>query len=459
VAHKWRSVRAAWLSISLQLFTEVAQAQFRPLRFDDDFSAQRQLCAEDNTGIACWKDRLIADQVRLSVGGDLRWRYEYADNPRYGLERQDRRGVLMQRGSAFADLRLGEHWRGFAQLASSYTRGRVAGPSPVDENRLDPTNLFVEWRSAEDGVRDLGVRVGIQELQFGSGRSVDAREGPNVRRSFEAVRVYATTGTWHVDGFVAAPRQNHLGGFDDARSHTQALRGVYATHTGGVTSWDVYGLHYEDTVARYAQGVAHERRWSLGTRVFGGRKAWDWNWELAVQGGRFGDAEIRAWSLATDTSYTFDGLAGQPRVALLLAVASGDKDPDDNRLGTLNPFYPRGNYFGDEATLGPRNFFNIHPALTLRLAPAVQLNASLDFFWRYSTRDGVYAPNGTLIRPAGDSRAGYVATIASLGATWTLAPSWSSTAVVAYAQPGAFLRETGADDSLSFISLGLQYRF
>jgi hypothetical protein len=93
--------------------------------------------------------------------------------------------------------------------------------------------------------------------------------------------------------------------------------------------------------------------------------------------GRFGDAEIRAWSLATDSGYTFDGMAGQPRVALLLAVSSGDTDPDDNRLGTLNLFYPRGNYFGDEATLGPRNFFNIHPALVLRrLAPRVQLNAA-----------------------------------------------------------------------------------
>jgi hypothetical protein len=446
----------------LLLAADAALAQFRPLRFDDDFSAQRQSCAEDSTSIACWKDRPMADHVRLSVGGDLRWRYEHTGNPRYGLERQDRWGVLMQRGSVFADLRLGEHWRGYAQLSSSYTEGRAAGPSPVDENRLDPTNLFVEWRSAAN-VGGIGMRVGIQELQFGSGRAIDAREGPNVRRSFEAVRTYAISGRWRVDAFAAAPRQNRQGGFDDARSQTQALRGIYATRTGGVSSWDVYGLHYEDTVARYVQGVAHERRWSLGTRVFGGRKDWDWNWEFAVQGGRFGDAEIRAWSLATDTGYTFDEVTGQPRVALLLAVASGDKDPDDDRLGTLNPFYPRGNYFGDEATLGPRNFFNIHPALTLRLAPRVQLNASLDFFWRYSTRDGVYAPNGMLIRAAGqaddDSRARYVATIASLGATWTLASGWSSTAVVAYAQPGSFLRETGADDVLSFISLSLQYRF
>lgn len=448
-------MRAAWLGIPLLLAADAALAQFRPLRFDDDFSAQRQECGV-NSRSACWKDRPVAEQVRLSIGGNLRWRYEHAGNPRYGLERQDRWGVLMQRGSVFADLRVGEHWRGFAQLASSATNGRAAGPSPVDENRLDPTNLFVEWRSAAEGI---GVRVGIQELQFGSGRAIDAREGPNVRRSFEAVRAYAASGPWLVDAFAAAPRQNRPGSFDDARSQTQALRGIYATRNGGVTSWDVYALHYEDTIARYGQAVGHERRWSVGSRVFGSRKGWDWNGEVAVQGGRFGAEQIRAWSLATDTGYTYSGAAGQPRVALLLAVASGDKDPGDKRLGTLNPLYPRGNYFGDEATLGPRNFANVHPALTLRPAPGVQLNASLDFFWRHSTRDGVYAPNGMLIRAAGDSRARYVATIASLGATWTLAKGWSSTAVGAYAQPGAFLRETGADDPLSFVSLSAQYRF
>jgi hypothetical protein len=453
------SARAAWLCVPLLLAANAALAQFRPLRFDDDFSSQRQGCAESGNGSACWKDRPIADEVRLSIGGDLRWRYEYADNPRYGLERQDRWGVLMQRGSVFADLRIGAQWRGFAQLASSSTNGRAAGPSPVDKNLLDPTNLFVEWQSADDGEGRIGMRVGIQELQFGSGRSIDAREGPNVRRSFEAVRAYMANGAWRVDAFAAAPRQNRQGSFDDARSLTQQLRGIYATRNGGVTSWDLYVLHYEDSVARYAQGMARERRWSLGTRLFGGRDAWDWNWEFAVQGGSFGDADIRAWSLATDTGYTFDGAAGRPRVALLLAVASGDKNPDDDRLGTLNPLYPRGNYFGDEATLGPRNFANVHPALTMQLGPQVQLNASLDFFWRHSTRDGVYAPNGMLIRGAGDSRARYVATIASLGATWALARGWSSTAVVAYAQPGAFLRETGANDALSFISLSMQYRF
>lgn len=460
------AARKALLSLPLLLAADVAPGQFRPLRFDDDVAAQRRACADDDR-IACWKDREIADGVRLSLGGDLRWRYEHTGHPRYGDEPQDRWGVVFQRHSVLADLRVGERWRGFAQLTASRANGRAGGPSPVDANRLDPTNLFAEWRSAAGADGQIGVRAGLQELQFGSARVIDAREGPNVRRSFEAVRAYAVRGDWRVDAFAAAPRQNQPGRFDDARSDTQALRGVYATRTaadaadgaaGGGSNWDVYVLHYEDTAARFVQGTAHERRWTLAARAFGDRDAWDWNWEFGVQGGHFGPARIRAWSVATDTGRRFD-VAGRPRLGLLVAIASGDDDPDDGRLGTFNAMYPRGNYFGDEATLGPRNFFNLHPALTLQLSPQVELDASLDFFWRYSTRDGVYAPNGQLIRGPGDSRARYVATIASLGTTWTPTPRWTASAVLAYSKPGAFLRETQPAESLSLVSLTAQYRF
>lgn len=440
---------------SLLLPAWPAMAQFSPLRYEDDVIAQRRLCASTDF---CLKDQPLGETLFQSVGGDLRLRYEYTGHPRYGLDVQDRHGVLMQRGSAFIDLRVDPHFRAFAQLSSSNTQGRANGSTPVDENRLDPTNLFLEWGAPTEGAR-LGLRVGIQELQFGSGRAIDAREGPNVRRSFDAVRASFTDGQWQVDAFAAAPRQNRQGQFDDVRSPTQSLHGLYATRHARITSWDVYLLHLEDTAARYVQGTGVERRWSLGTRLFGARAGWDWNWEAVAQGGHFGDARIQAWSVATDTGYTFAGVPGQPRAALLLAVATGDKNPDDHRLGTLNPLYPRGNYFGDEATLGPRNFFNVQPALTMKLSPALRLNASVDFFWRYSARDGVYAPNGALIRSAGDNRARYVATIASLGSTWTLAPGWSATAVVARSQPGAFLQHSGAAETLSFVSLGLQYRF
>ncbi len=114
------------------------------------------------------------------------------------------------------------------------------------------------------------------------------------------------------------------------------------------------------------------------------------------------------------------------------AAASGDRDPDDNRLGTVNAMYPRGNYFGDEATPGPRNFLNIHPALLLQPTPHIEVNVSLDLFWRYSVNDGVHAPDGTMIRAPENSNARHVATIASFSANWILSPGLTASMVFAY---------------------------
>ncbi|MBD9477896.1 alginate export family protein [Pseudoxanthomonas sp. PXM02] len=446
-------MRAVLSPVLLLMAVESSAAQFELLRYEDNFATQRHNCTERRP-MACWKHRPLGEDATVSIGGGLRWRYEYIDNPAFGDAPQDRAGVVLQRYSIFADLAWGAHWRGFAQLGMSLAHGRADGPSPVDANRLDPTNLFGEWR-ANTATGTRGVRVGIQELRFGSGRLIDVREGPNVRRSFEMARAYAHYGDWRVDVIAGVPREHRPGTFDDARLDSQHLHGVYGAGRG----WDVYLLHYEDARARYLNAAAHERRWTFGARRFEDRGAWAWNWEFMAQGGRYGNADIRAWSVATDTGYTFEATVWQPQVALLASIASGDRDPDDGRLQTFNPMYPRGNYFGDEATLGPRNFFNLQPVLRLQPTPRMELSGRVDFFWRHRTQDGVYAPNGRLIRAPGDSNARHVATIASLSADWVLTPGWDAAMTLAYFRPGSFLRETGAHAPLRHVEMTIQHQF
>lgn len=440
------------------LATGGSKTEFLQLRYAEDFVAQREPCGDDHR-MACWKARPIAAGVSLSVGGDLRWRYEYTGNPGYGEDPQDRWGAWLQRHALFGDLRIGEHWRGFAQVGTSLANGRAGGPSPVDENRLDPMNLFVEWQSSSESERHVGVRAGIQEMRFGSARLVDMRDGTNVRRSFNAIRAYASLASWRIDAFSAAPRLTRPGSFDDGHSRSEALHGLYAVRTTDAHALDVYLLHFDDRSARYVQGAGHERRWTLGVRTSGTRGPLDWNWESAIQWGRFGAGSIHAWTVATDTGYAFGQVAWRPRLALLAAVASGDRDPEDGRLGSFNPMYPRGNYFGEEASLGPRNFFNIQPTLSLHPSASVELNASVDLFWRHSTADGVYAPNGQLVRSPGRSTARHVATITSLGATWAPSPGWSTGVVFALSKPGRLLRETGPHETLRYLELTLQYQF
>jgi hypothetical protein len=447
----------AVLALSL-LAAGDARAEFFQLRYAEDFLAQREACG-DGRGTACWKARPVASGMSLSVGGDLRWRYEYAENPGYGADPQDRRGARLQRHSLFGDLRVGEHWGGFVQVGTSLANGRAGGPSPVDENRLDPMNLFIEWQDTFEREGRIGLRAGIQEMRFGSARLIDMRDGTNVRRSFNAVRAYTEVASWRIDAFSAAPRLARPGRFDDSHDRSQALHGLYAVRTAGGHALDVYVLHFEDRSARYVQGTGRERRWTLGLRTAGKRGNRDWNWEAATQWGRFGDSGIRAWTVATESGYEFKQIAWRPRLALLAAVASGDRDAADGRLGSFNPMYPRGNYFGEEASLGPRNFFNVQPTLTLHPTGSVELNASLDLFWRHSTADGVYAPSGRLLRSPGSSTARHVATIGSLGATWAPSPGWTVGLVFAWSEPGRVLRETGPHETLRYLELTLQHQF
>ncbi|GAB3097907.1 alginate export family protein [Lysobacter terrae] len=452
------------------LLPAVATAQMQTLRFDDDFAAQRARCdatkrrdpvSASRNGMACVKAMPLGTPgLRLSVGGEARWRYEYTRHPAYGEDPQDRHGAVLQRYAAFADLQAGGRVRGFIQLNSAWATGRAAGPSPVDENRLDLENGFIEFTSGA-GSREskYGLRHGIQELRLGSARLVDVREGPNVRRTFQGTRGWGRLGDWRIDAFDVSPRQAEPGSFDDRRSRTQDLRGVYATRRKGEIGLDLYLLDFDNRAARYVQGTGHESRWSLGARSFGHHGPWDWNWETVMQGGHFGAASIRAWTLATDTGYTFADARFSPRVALLAAVASGDKDTHDDRLGTFNPLYPRGNYFGEDATLGPRNFINFQPTISFQPASTISVEGSVDVFWRDELADGVYAPGGALVRAPEGSRARHVATVMSLGTTWEPSPEWMASVVLARLEPGRFLEETGSHKPLGYLELTLRCRF
>jgi hypothetical protein len=133
-------------------------------------------------------------------------------------------------------------------------------------------------------------------------------------------------------------------------------------------------------------------------------KGLDYNWEPAYQWGNFGSGSIRAWSVSTETGFTFDRLRFQPRPLLRANVYSGDGNAAGQNLGTFNPLFPRGAYFTPKALpfLGPQNLVDLHPVLQFHLKPNVTGAFAWNWYWRESTHDGIYAfGSGILIDPAG----------------------------------------------------------
>lgn len=457
------AILAVGIAGSQSAFTDEPLPPVLKLRFDEDYGALRNQPTRRDWPFS-WKYLSLDGTPHrfASIGGEVRQRYEYTEDPLFGQDPQDKHGVWLQRYVLHGDLHLNRSLRVFAQLASALETGRSGGPSPVDEDRLDWQNLFVDMGHALSPDREAKLRAGRQEVALGSGRLVDVREGPNVRRTFDGGRALVELEGWHLDALALRPRENEPGVFDDGTDTGKALWGFYGTtedvllHGGAL---DVYYLGYENHSATFAQGSARELRHSVGARYWGEQGNWSWNWEALHQFGNFGNGDIDAWTLATETGYRWQQSHWKPQLRFSINIASGDSDLKDSELGTFNPLFPRGNYFSEAAVFGPRNFYNFHAFLDLQPGDSWSLTADLNFFWRLETADGLYSPSGQLIRGPGDSDAHFAATALSLTAEYTFCRGLVFTAIHTFVEPKAFIRNTGPSEDIDFSELTLQYRF
>src|SRR5207245_10007720 len=167
------------------------------------------------------------------------------------------------------------------------------------------------------------------EMSFGSQRLISVRESPNIRRSFDGARAFYQDGDFRLDAFVTKPVQNKPGVFDDQPDESQRFWGLYAvTPVAVIPSLyaDLYYLWFDRKNALFDEGVARERRHSLGTRLWGNPKPWDYNTELVLQVGSFGSQDIHACTAASDTGYPFQQTPMRPPLGLTANHASGDEN-------------------------------------------------------------------------------------------------------------------------------------
>jgi len=438
-----------------------SRPNFRKLRYEEDYSHLHEAGDRDLFDPVKFLPFTKDGRYYLSLGGEVREHYEFTENPAWGDDPQDRRGTLLQRYVLHGDLHAGEKVRLFVQVLSALEDGRNGGPSPVDEDRLTVQNAFLDVGLPVDPADRLTLRVGRQELLLGSGRLVDVREGPNVRRKFDGGRVLFATQQWQVSGLAVRPAKDKPGIFDDDTDDSRALWGIYCTGPLGppAGSVDLYYLRFRNEHAQFEQGTAEETRHSLGARLWGNPEGWDYNWEFVYQWGSFGQGDIQAWTVASITGYSWNAVTLQPRLALSANIASGDRNPNDPNLESFNAIFPRGNYFSELALLGPRNFFNIHPFLTLNFPHDIALTSDVNFFWRQSLHDGVYGPSGNLLRRSGDSSKRYVGTATSFNGEWQANRHLAWTVIYTHFFPGSFIEDTGQSNDIDYYELTMLFRF
>jgi hypothetical protein len=286
-----------------------------------------------------------------------------------------------------------------------------------------------------------------------------------VRQSFDGFKISSQVGAWKVDAFAVRPDLDKPGFFNNVPDHGTAFWGLYTTRPlrHGI-SLDAYYLGLDRLRANYDRGSATEVRHTSAARVWrpiaSKEPGWDFDYEGAWQFGTFGTENIRAWTIASDTGYSFPSLLLKPRFSIKADVSSGD-DPRQNTLGTFSPVFPIGNYFGVLADTGPGpvNFIDVHPRLQTQLSHRVSASIDLVVQWRENIHDGVYSVPGFLLVPAANSQTRFVGYRPGAEVRWQIDRHAYLQADYGVFYAGRFLQDTTPGRNINYLALWAGYKF
>jgi Alginate export len=204
----------------------------------------------------------------MALGGESRTRYELFRSAGFGAVANSPNGFLIQRFLGHTDIHMGQ-MRFFVQAQSGLETGRLQGPRATDKDQFEIHQGFVELSTSGDAKQAVTFRLGRQEPEFGSGHFMSASEVFNVRRSFDAARVYWKEGNYTWNFLVARPVELNPGVFDNSPDHNQSL------WAGGIfgpnplikkTNVSLYYLGYDRKFAPFDKGSGRETRHSVGSR-------------------------------------------------------------------------------------------------------------------------------------------------------------------------------------------------
>ncbi|WP_103730007.1 alginate export family protein [Novosphingobium sp. HII-3] len=334
--------------------TEAPQPSFKPINHDEDYSSFRTV--RDTNLWTRLKYIPIAGKTYATLGGELRLRPEIRIGERWGRGPQDDNGNFQQRTRVWGDLHVEGVLRAFVDLEHATSSGLDSVVAPVEEGRLDFNQAFVE-ASVPAGSAVITARLGRQEVGIGNYTVFDMREGANTRRSLDVLRVMGKVGKWDGGFLTGHALLEKLGTFDDETNHAYDVTAFHAGRNFGEgdrtgRAEALFVTSDRASIAFDSAPAARDQRRTLSAHYVGKAGAWGLDVEGIRQWGSFGELDIDAYYVTGTVSHSWKQ-GWKPKLALRVDVGSGDRNPNDGKLGTYGPLFPRPlTYNGD---LGPQN--------------------------------------------------------------------------------------------------------
>jgi hypothetical protein len=380
------------------------------LRWDEDFS---YLDGEPGSYQEDFFDPIknihLDENWRLSLGGEIRLRLEAETDKAFGATRPSQDTFVLHRYMLHADVKYRDFFRLFAQGIAAFDEDRDLAPRPIDENRWDIQQAFFDVRVLGEDL-PLTLRVGRQEMLYGTERFVSPLGWANTRRRFDAAKLFAHGKNWDVDMWFANPVAPRRKQHDRWYAGDVDFYGVYATYKSipqhGLDAY-FFATHNDGDPTNPNGRAGDATRYTFGSRFWGNTGALDYETELTGQWGHWAGDTIQAWSWAINTGYTLADVAYKPRFGLGFDWATGDDDPTDGTVGTFDQLFPLGHgYFGYLDLIGRQNITAVNANISAwPVEKKVKAAATFHTFWLTETEDALYGPGGGVVRrdPTGNS--------------------------------------------------------
>jgi hypothetical protein len=349
----------------------------------------------------------------FTTGGEFRTRYEDAVNDRMG---KTTNVYQLTRTRVYGDLWYRDDFRLFVEYIGAWSAFQDLPPLPIDQQKFGIQNLFVDLKLADWGGDPAYVRIGRQELLFGSQRLISTLDWANTRRTFQGVRGFRQTENWDFDMFwvqPVIPANNRPSSVEDGNEfnsvdYHQNFVGAWATNRpkpGQVI--DLYYLMLDNTNSFSQMGIPRGNftRHTMGGRYAGNQGNFLFDSETAFQFGSQNDRDVFAAMTTQGIGYNFKDAFWTPTVWAYYDYASGG-NPINGTAHTFNQLFPFGHYyFGWIDQVGRQNIHDLN--FHLYMYPAKWLTAWVQFhsFWLANGKDALYNAGGNVLRfdPTGKS--------------------------------------------------------
>lgn len=327
-------------------------------------------------------------KVRFTSGGEFRSRLRMFKAINYGdvtPPQNDYDTYLNLRGIVFGSLEVGENITLYSEILSGYTLFKD-NTSASDQDLMGMSQVYGEARLPS---LSAGIRLGRQELDFGSGKILGTSDGPNVATNFDGFRLTYSGKTFTGDLLAVRPVHLEPGFLDNTVGTDNLIYGAYLTFPAGKqTKLDLYAFGNKRDQIIFEDQVANERRYTMGGRISREEGAVSYEAEFAGQTGTFGNSSISAFYLSGMAGYNWDSRM-KPSFLIRGALYSGKKDSTDQHIKFFRPVYSRPPV-NSMSPIGSSNIFMLVPQLDLEIFKNVLVSARYFMIWRYSSEDGLY---------------------------------------------------------------------